>query len=110
MEKSPARKKVAKRKAESSNSAIAKFIRIGVGALWMTEESVRKAIQDLSLPKDATAYLIDQIDRRKNEIISVIRQEVHLAIQKMDIGEVVNKIVQNHDMEIDATIRFKPKK
>lgn len=88
---------------------LSKLIRMGVGALWMTEEGVRKAIQDLSLPRDATAFVMAQVDKRKTEILKLIRHEIQRAFQSVDIVQLAKNLFRDHELEIEARIRLRPR-
>ncbi|MBI2343360.1 MAG: hypothetical protein HYV02_03335 [Deltaproteobacteria bacterium] len=87
----------------------AKLLRLGVGAFWMTEESVRKALLEMRMPKEATAYLLEQIDKRKGEIFQLVRDEIQRAVERMDATQLVDNILANHDIEISAKIRLTPR-
>jgi hypothetical protein len=93
-----------------ADGRLAKLLRLGMGAVWMTEEGVRKAVQDLRMPRDATAYLLEQIDKRKSEIFTLVRNEIQRAFKKVDTTQLVKNILKSHDLEIEAKIRFKPRK
>ncbi len=99
-----------KKPPTAAPGAIAKLLRMSLGALWMTEEGVRKTVGDLRLPRDATSYLFDQIDKRKTEILKLLRTELHLALSRIDITQLTRNILANHDIEIDAKIRFTPRR
>ncbi len=100
----------ARSSAVPETGRLAKLFRLGMGALWMTESGVRKAVQELRLPREAATYLVEQFDRRKGEIFSLVREEVHTAFSKLDLRKLIEHIVQTHEIEIHATVKFKPKK
>lgn len=92
------------------DSRLAKLLRLGMGAFWMTEKSVRNAVRDIPLPKEATNFLMEQIERRKAEVIDVVRGEIERAIGSMDVRGLARDMLADHEIEVTARIRFLPKK
>lgn len=89
---------------------LAKLLKLGMGAFWMTEQGVRRAVSEVRLPREAAQFLMEQVERRKEEVFEVVRGEIHRAIDRMDLKQLANELLESHDLEITATVRFKPKR
>lgn len=94
---------------KKGDGKLAKLVKLGMGAFWMTEKSVRNAVGELRLPREATQFLIEQIEKRKSEIFDVVRGEIQKAIEKLDVSQLAADFLEDHDVDIAATIRFKRK-
>src|SRR3989338_3278069 len=79
----------------------------GLGAIFMTEETVRNALSDVKIPKDA---IIDNVKKAKEEFFQILFKELHNAFNKIDISEEARRFLEKHTVEIKAELNFKPKK
>src|SRR5215475_12566061 len=57
----------------------------GIGAVFTTEEGVRKMVSDFSLPKDVANYLITQAQGTKNELFRVVASELRGWLERIDL-------------------------
>ena len=57
---------------------IKKVVSVGVGAAFMTEESVKKILEDLPLPKDIISGLVQNAKGAKEDFTNGIREEMRL--------------------------------
>lgn len=105
------RKKIPKNPPPENNGGrLKQLLKLSVGALSSTEEGLRRALHEMKIPRDATSFVTDQLSKRKTEIMSLLRDEIHKAIHKIDLMQFVRNIVKEYDLEVNATIRFLPKK
>ena len=58
----------------------------GLGALFTTEEGIRKMANDFQLPKDVANYLIQQAAASKDELFRIVGRELRNALQQMDMA------------------------
>lgn len=89
-----------------NDGRLAKLLRLGMGAFWMTEKSVRSAVGELRLPKEATQFLMEQVERRKTEVFEVVRSEIQRTIESLNITGLTEELLAGHDLEVTARIRF----
>jgi hypothetical protein len=61
-----------------------------------------------NLPKDAITYLLQQGDRGKREVVRIVAKEVGDFLRQVDISSEVVKILSSLQVEVSATVRFKP--
>jgi polyhydroxyalkanoate synthesis regulator phasin len=88
---------------------IKKVVSVGVGAAFMTEESVKKILDDLPLPKDIITGLVQNAKGAKEDFTSSIRDELRGYLSKVDPSKIVSDILDRYDLEIETKIKFKKK-
>lgn len=86
-----------------------KILLTGIGAIFMTEESIRNAIGDMKLPKDAVGYVLDQAKKQKDELVAVVAEEVSRFFSKIKVHEEIQKALSALQIHIDARLSFSPK-
>lgn len=80
----------------------------GMGAVFMTEETIRSAVTDLRLPKEAVGYLVQQADNTKEQFFSLIAREFREAFEKLDFTDEFAKLLSKFALEVKTEIRFVP--
>lgn len=86
-----------------------KAVLAGIGAIFMTEESIRNAFTEMKLPKEAMSFLLDQVKKQKDDLMSSFGSEVSKFLAKVNVHEEVQKALSRLQMHIDAKITFSPK-
>ncbi len=97
------------KKNEGISDIIKRVVSIGVGGAFMTEEAVRKILDDLPLPKDIVSGLIANAKSAKGEFVDGIREEIRTYLSKVDPEQLVDRLVQKYDIEVEAKLKFSPK-
>jgi hypothetical protein len=80
----------------------------GVGALFMTEEGIRKIASDVKLPKDVLAFLVSQADRTRTEVARVVTAEVRRFLESETLRREIWKLLTSVTLEVSATVALKP--
>lgn len=88
---------------------IKKVVSVGVGAAFMTEESVKKILEDLPLPKEILSGLIQNAKGAKEDFTNGIREELRNYLSKVDASKIAKDILDRYDVEIEAKFKFKKK-
>ncbi|OFZ11790.1 MAG: hypothetical protein A2Z20_05515 [Bdellovibrionales bacterium RBG_16_40_8] len=83
---------------------IKKLISAGVGAAFMTEESVRSYLSELKLPKEALNVLIQGAQKSKDELMDRVGNEIIKIVQKIDYVKEASRFVEEHKFRITAEI------
>ena len=83
---------------------VRKVMSVGLGAAFMTEESVRGALGGLNLPKDVLAGILSQANRGKEEMLNKIGNETVKLIQRIDFVKEASRFVEEHKFRIQAEI------
>jgi hypothetical protein len=86
-----------------------KILLTGLGAIFMTEESIRNAISEMKLPKEAMGYVLDQAKKQKDDLVSVVADEVARFFSKIKVHEEIQKALSSLQVHIDARLSFSPK-
>ncbi len=86
-----------------------KVISVGVGAAFMTEEMVKNVLGELPLPKDIISGLIQNAKNTKEEFVHSVRDELGSYLKKVDIRNLLEEVLQDYDIDVDAKIRFNKK-
>lgn len=88
---------------------IKKVVSVGVGASFMSDETVKSFLHDLPLGKEIINGLISNAKKTKTEFISGMREEVSGYLKRVNPKELVSEVLENYDMEVNAKISFAPK-
>ena len=76
----------------------------GLGAIFMTEESIRSTLSDM--PKEAVNFLVNQADQTKEQLLNLIAREVREFLESADLSEELSKVLARLTLDIRTQIRF----
>lgn len=79
---------------------------VGLGAAFMTEESVRSALGGLNVPKDVLASILHGATRSKEEMLNKVGNEVIKLVSKIDFVKEASRFVEEHKFKINAEIEI----
>lgn len=100
---------MSEKKDSAIGDIIKKVVSVGVGAAFMTEESVKKILEDLPLPKDIISGLIQNAKGAKEDFTTGIREELRNYLSKVDATKIVSDVLDKYDVEVEAKFKFKKK-
>ena len=80
----------------------------GLGALFMTEEGLRRTAAQLPLPKEALAALLAQAERTKDEVTRVLAEELRRFLHSEGLKRELSQIFSGMSLEVKARIRLVP--
>jgi hypothetical protein len=80
----------------------------GLGALFTTEEGIRKLTSDIPLPKDVASYLLSTADGAKDEVLRILGNELHQFFDRLQLSQELAKLLTQVSFEIKTEIRFIP--
>ncbi len=80
----------------------------GLGAVFTTEEGIRKIANEFSLPKDVAAYLINSAQTTKDELFRIVAKEMREFLQTMNLSHEVAKLLTMLSFEVKMEVRFIP--
>ena len=81
-----------------------RVVGVGLGAAFMTEESVRGALSGINLPKDVLTGILQGANRSKEELLNKIGNETIKLISKIDFVKEASRFVEEHKFRINAEI------
>ncbi|ABC81446.1 hypothetical protein [Anaeromyxobacter dehalogenans] len=87
---------------------VKKALLAGVGALFMTEEGARRLARDWKLPKDVIAFIGQQAQGAKGEVLRVFSDEVRRFLESEAVRREFLKALSTTAIEVKAEIRLKP--
>ncbi|MGE3759538.1 MAG: hypothetical protein AB7H97_17365 [Pseudobdellovibrionaceae bacterium] len=77
---------------------------VGLGAAFMTEESVRSALGGLNLPKEVLSSILQGANRSKEEFLNKVGNETIKILSKIDFVKEASRFVEEHKFRINAEI------
>ncbi len=97
---------------ESRPGFVPDFVRrmawAGLGAVFMSEEAIRRLAGQLKLPKEALGFLLSQAEKTKDEIGRVVSDEVRKLLQSERLQDELVRAIANTTIEVNASIRLVP--
>lgn len=96
-----------KAESESKNlmgETLKKVLSVGVGAAFMTEESIRSYLGDLKVPKEILGVLLQSANKGKDEITQRVSKELIGIVSKIDWVKEVARFAETHKFKISAEI------
>lgn len=86
-----------------------KVLSVGMGAAFMTEDVVKKYVNDLPIPKDMANGLMQNAKGVKEDFLKSIQEEVRKHLARVDPKKLADELASKYDIQINATVRFKRK-
>ena len=80
----------------------------GLGAVFTTEEGMRKMATEFSLPKDVARYLIQSAQSTKDELFRIVAGELRAFLESLNLNEELQRLLTSLSFEIKTEIRFIP--
>jgi len=94
------------KKSSGMTDVARRILLTGLGAIFMTEEGIRRNLGDLKLPKDAMAYVLDTILKHKDELLGLVGQELGKFFSKIKVHEELAKALAGLQVHLDAKLTF----
>src|SRR5260221_916146 len=80
----------------------------GLGAVFTTEEGIRKIASDFHLPKDVANFLIQQAGSSKDEVLRILATEMRTFLETVNLNAELQKLLTSLSFEMKTEIRFIP--
>jgi len=87
---------------------VRKTFTAGMGAVFSTEEGIRKLTRDISLPKEVAGYLASTASSTKDQLLEIIAREVREFLLSVNLSEEIAKMLTMLSLEVKTEIRFIP--
>lgn len=81
----------------------------GIGAVFMSEETLRSQLSEMKLPKEAMGYVVSQADKTKRELIDVIARETRAFFSRLEVEDMIARALTGTTIEITTRVRILPK-
>src|SRR5580658_3119004 len=86
---------------------VKKTFAAGMGAVFSTEEGIRRIAREVSLP-DVVGYVASSADGAKDKVFEVIARETRDFLANLNLSEEIAKLLTTLSFEIKTEIRFIP--
>jgi hypothetical protein len=86
---------------------VKKTFAAGMGAVFSTEEGIRKIAREVSLP-DVVGYVASSADGAKDKVFEIVARETREFLSNLNLTEEIAKILTTLSFEIKTEIRFIP--
>ena len=80
----------------------------GLGALFTTEEGLRKLSKEVPMPKEVAGYLASTAGNTKDEVLRIVAREVREFLQTINLSDEIARMRTTLSFEIKTEIRFIP--
>lgn len=89
---------------------VKKVLTVGIGAIFLTEESLRNLASDFKLPKELLTGILASAGKTKTEFFGKLSTDVLDRLSsKVDPRALVEEILARNEIELNIKINFKPK-
>lgn len=85
-----------------------KAVMTGIGAVFMSEETLRNTLGDLKLPKEAMGYVVGQADKTKRELINALTREMRQFLNGLELERLIAKVLAGTTFEIHTRVKILP--
>ena len=89
-----------------SDNLTKRLLTMGLGAYFLTEDTVRRYVKDAKIPRDIARSITSNAARGKDELYSFIARELGDFLNKMDVQEELQRFVRDHKIRVSAEIEF----
>jgi hypothetical protein len=80
----------------------------GLGAVFTTEEGIRKLASEIPLPKEVVNFLIQQAGSSKDELFRIVARELRTFLESANLAGELQKLLTSLSFEIKTEVRFIP--
>jgi hypothetical protein len=89
---------------------VRKVLTVGVGAAFLTEESLRGLVSEFKLPKELLGGILENANKSKNEFFqNLSRDVINRITEKVDPSALVDEILAKNEIEFRIKVRFRPR-
>jgi hypothetical protein len=90
---------------------VKRLLTVGVGAIFLTEESLRALVSEMKLPKELLQGILQSAGKTKNEFLSKLSNDIlERVTNKVDPAALVEEFLHRHELDFHVRLSFKPKK
>ncbi len=81
---------------------VKKILTVGVGTVFLTEESLRGLVSEFKLPKELLAGILESANKTRKEFLSHLSQDLMARVsEKMDLRELVDEILRRNELGVN---------
>ena len=87
---------------------VKKAFAAGMGAVFTTEEGIRRITKEMPLPKDIAGALVNTASSTKDDLMRAVAREFREFLQTVNLSEEIAKMLTTLSFEVKTEIRFIP--
>ncbi len=87
-----------------------KVLTVGVGAIFLTEETLRAMVSEWKLPKEVISAILEGSRKTKDEFMQSLSQDVFAKVaDKIDPVALLQEFITRNEIELHIKLGIKPK-
>jgi hypothetical protein len=87
-----------------------KVLTVGIGAFFLTEESLRALVSEFKLPKELLTAVLETAQKSKGEFLKSLSKELMSQVmERVDPSALLQELVEKNEIELQVKINLKPK-
>lgn len=94
---------------EYPESLTRRILTLGLGAYFLTEDTVRRYVKDAKIPRNIAQGIVHNATKGKDELYGFVARELSGFLKQMDLQAELDRFVRSHKVRISAEIEFLPK-
>lgn len=88
-----------------------KVLTVGVGAFFLTEESLRALVSDFKLPKELLSAVLESANKTKVEFLRSFSKEIMAHVmEKVDLSALIQELLAKNEIDFQVKVNFRSKK
>jgi hypothetical protein len=96
-------------RGSTSENLTRKILTLGLGAYFLTEDTVRRYVKDAKLPRDVARGIVQNATKGKDELYGFVARELSGFLKQMDLQAELDRFMSTHKVRISAEIEFLPR-
>ncbi len=90
---------------------VKKLLTVGVGAFFLTEESLRSLVSEFKLPKELLTAILESAGKSKDEFVKTLSREVMgQVLERIEPQALIQEILEKNEIKFEVKMTLKPKK
>ena len=99
-----------KKKGEGPTDLVKKILTLGVGTVFLTEETLRKLAEEVKLPRELLTGVLESANRQRREFLDGFTKEaLNRVMSQFDAKELLNEVLRENEVEVNIKVTFKEK-
>ncbi|MEK6706072.1 MAG: hypothetical protein AABZ06_09810 [Bdellovibrionota bacterium] len=87
-----------------------KVLTVGVGAAFLTEESLRNLVSEFKLPKEILSTILESANKTRKEFLQGLSRDVISRLfDKIDPVALLEDFLSKHDVNLQVKLNFSKK-
>ncbi|HTL10965.1 MAG TPA: hypothetical protein VL588_00675 [Bdellovibrionota bacterium] len=97
--------------SEMVGDLVRKALTVGVGAVFLTEESIKALVKQYKIPTELVGGLIESASRTKDEFLKDLSNKlVSQIMDKVDLKALLNEALEHYEADINVKFKARARK